>query len=386
MAKRDYYEVLGISKTATVEEIKKAYRKLAMQYHPDRNPGNKEAEEKFKEATEAYTILADAEKRKQYDQFGFAGVEGMFSGGQNPFSGGGFNGFEDIFSGFEDIFSSFFGSGFGSSGRYQKRARRGSDLLYNMEITLNDAVQGKKVDITFDKLSSCEKCHGSGSSSGSGRTACPNCGGAGQVRRSQGFFSIATTCARCSGTGEIINNPCSSCGGRGLVSKKVTKTIKVPPGIDNGKRIIIRGEGNSGEQGSQAGDLHIKFFVKQHLYFVREENDLVTEIPISYTQAVLGSEINVDTIDGKTIKLKIPAGCENGKVLRIKHEGMPKLESPTVRGDLYIRVFIDIPKALNKEEKKILENFKAVHGENQKPTPSKISNKNSKMEDFFYRF
>lgn len=383
MAKRDYYEVLGVSKSASVDEIKKAYRKLAMAHHPDKNPGDKKAEEKFKEATEAYTILADSEKRKQYDQFGFAGVEGMFGQGQNPFSGGGF---EDIFGGFEDIFSSFFGGGFGSSSRSSRRGgKRGNDLLYNMDITLNDAVQGKKVDISFEKQSTCEKCSGSGSASGSGKTTCPNCQGAGQIRRSQGFFSIATTCPRCNGTGEVIDNPCKACQGRGVVGKKVTKTIKVPPGIDNGKRIIIRGEGNSGENGASSGDLHIKFNVRPHPYFIREEDDLIVEIPISFTQAALGADINIDTIDDKTIKIKIPQGCENGKVLRIKGEGMPKLDNPAFKGDLYIRVNVDIPKSLNKEERKILEQFKSVHGENQKPSPSKINIK-QRNDDFFHHF
>jgi len=383
MTKRDYYEVLGVSKTASLDEIKKAYRKLAMQYHPDRNPGDKRAEEKFKEATEAYTVLADPEKRKQYDQFGFAGVDGMFSGGQNPFSGG-FSGFSDIFSDFEDIFSSFFGGGFGSSSGRERRGRRGRDIVYNLEISLSGAVEGKKVDITFDRMTPCEKCNGSGSSSGTGRTACPACGGTGQIRRSQGFFSIATPCPKCNGTGEVVKNPCLSCSGTGAVLKKVTKTIKVPQGIDNGKMIIIRGEGHAGENGAPAGDLHIKFRIKPHPYFLREGDDLIAEIPISFTQAVLGAEINIDTIDGKTIKLKIPAGCENGKVLRVKNVGMPKLDSPLIRGDMYIRVFIDVPKSLTREERRILEQFRELHGENPKPTPMKISNKNSRMEDIFF--
>jgi molecular chaperone DnaJ len=350
--KRDYYEVLGVTKTASVDDIKKAYRKLAMKYHPDKNPGDKTAEEKFKEATEAYTVLADPQKRKQYDQFGFAGVDGMFGGqGGNPFAGGGFSGFEDIFSGFEDIFSSFFGGGggFGGGSSQRNRTKRGNDLLYNMEITLEDAVLGKKVDITYDRLASCEKCHGSGSNSGSGKKTCPNCGGSGQVRRSQGFFSIATTCPRCGGYGEVIENPCPSCQGRGVISKRVTKSIKIPPGIDNGKRIIIRGEGDAGENGAPSGDLHIKFHVKPHPFYIRDDNDLIMEIPISFTQAVLGSEVSIDTIDNKTIKLKIPAGCENGKILRVKGAGVPDINSSENKGDLYIKVNVEVPKHLTKK-------------------------------------
>ncbi len=378
--KRDYYEVLGVTKSASVDDIKKAYRKLAMKYHPDKNPGDKSAEEKFKEATEAYTILADPQKRKQYDQFGFAGVEGMFAGqGGNPFAGGGFSGFEDIFGGFEDIFSSFFGGG-----GQRSRARKGNDLLYNMEISLEDAVLGKKVDISYDRLATCEKCHGSGSSSGTGKKTCPNCGGSGQIRRSQGFFSIATTCPRCGGYGEVIENPCMSCQGRGVLSRRITKTIKIPPGIDNGKRIIIRGEGDAGENGAMPGDLHIKFNVKPHPYFIRDDNDLVMEIPISFTQAVLGSEISIDTIDSKTIKLKVPPGCENGKILRVKGAGVPDINSSD-RGDLYIRVIVEVPKHLTKNEKNLLEQFKSLHGENLKPSPLKISNRD-RLNDFFAKF
>lgn len=382
MAKRDYYEVLGVPRNASIDEIKKAYRKLAMKYHPDRNPGNKEAEEKFKEATEAYTVLADPEKRRQYDQYGFAGVDGMFSGRENPFEG--FSGFEDIFSGFEDIFSSFFGGGFGSSTRYKKRVKKGSDLLYTLDISLADAVEGKKVDITFERLEPCDRCHGTGSASGGGRSICPECGGIGQIRRSQGFFSISTTCPRCRGSGEVINNPCFACSGTGLVMKRVTKTIKIPPGIDSGKRIIIRGEGNAGEDGAPYGDLHIKFNIKPHPYFIRQGDDLLTQIPISFTQAVLGGEINVETIDGKMVKVKIPAGCENGKVLRIKNVGMPKLENPSVRGDMYIKLVIDVPKSLTREERRILEQFRDIHGENPKPQPVRISEKESKIDDIFF--
>ncbi len=386
MARRDPYEILGVGKSATSEEIKKAYRKLAMKYHPDRNPGDKSSEEKFKEATDAYSILADPDKRKKFDQFGYAGVEGMFAGGGNPFSGSDiFEGFEDIFGGFEDIFSSFFGGGFRTSTGRRRSVRRGSDLLYNIDISLEDTVKGKNIDIAYEKLVVCDSCNGSGSSSGSGKRSCPNCGGTGQVRHSQGFFSIATPCPRCDGTGEVIENPCKTCTGKGVIHKRVTKNIKIPLGIDNGKKIILRGEGDSGENGANPGDLHIKFNVKQHQYFLRDGDDLIIEVPISFTQAVLGDDINIETIDGKTIKLKIPSGCENGKILRIKEAGVPSLNNPGKRGDLYIKVYIEIPKTLNKNEKSLLEQFRAIHKENKKPSPTKINNR-SRINDFFDRF
>lgn len=374
MAKRDYYEVLGVGKSASADEVKKAYRKLAMQYHPDKNPGDAAAETKFKEATEAYTVLSDAEKRKMYDQFGFAGVEGQAGG--NPFQGGGFSGFDDAFSGFEDIFSSFFGGGFGSGsgggGSRRARTQRGSDLLYTLEITLEDAALGKSTDIVYERHVKCDSCKGSGSKSGSGKKRCPECGGSGQVRRTQGFFSVATTCQRCRGAGEIIDDPCPPCGGSGLKREKITKTIKIPAGIDSGKRIVIRGEGDAGPEGSVSGDLHIKFVVKQHEYFIREGYDLKIIIPISYTQAVLGDEINVKTIDSKTIKLKIPAGCENGKTLRVKGAGIEYLESSGRKGDLYIQVVIDVPVKLSKEEKDLLEKLSKVNPGEKTPKPMKI--------------
>lgn len=368
MAKRDYYEVLGVQKSASVDEIKKAYRKLAMQHHPDKNPGDKVAEDKFKEATEAYTVLSDDTKKKRYDQYGFAGVEGM-SGG-NPFEGGGYSNFDDVFSGFEDVFSSFFGGG---SGSRRGRSQRGNDLLYTLEITLEDAAVGKKVDITYDRQVLCDVCKGSGSKSGTGKKRCSECGGSGQVRRNQGFFSIATTCPRCKGTGEIIEDPCPSCGGSGLKRQRVVKSVKIPAGIDSGKRIIIRGEGDAGADGSPSGDLHIKFVVKQHEHFIREGYDLRIHIPISYTQAVLGDEINVKTIDGKTIKIKIPAGCENGKILRFKGAGIEYIEAPGKKGDLYVQVFVNVPTKLSKEEKVLLEKLREISGEEVAPQPMKIS-------------
>lgn len=378
MSKRDYYEVLGVSKSASQDEIKKAYRKLAMQYHPDKNPGDKTAEEKFKEASTAYGILSDAEKRKRYDQFGHAGVDGMNAGG-GGFSGGGYGHYEDIFENFEDVFNSFFGGGFSGGSRRSGRSRvkRGADLLYNMEIELEDAVIGKDTTITYEKSVSCTECKGSGSKSGAGKKTCPDCGGSGQVRRSQGMFSISTTCPKCSGAGQVISDPCPSCGGRGLRRKKVTKNVHIPAGIDNGKRIILRGDGEAGENNAPSGDLHIKVFVKDHPNYYREGVNLIVDIPISFTQAALGDEISLKTIDKKHIKLKIPSGCENGKILRVKGAGVPFLDNSSKKGDLYIRVFIDVPKSLNSQQKKILEQFRESMGENKSPEPLKFRRDNN---------
>lgn len=388
MGRRDFYEVLGVSKSASNDEIKKAYRKLAMKYHPDRNPNDKEAETKFKEATEAYAVLADEKKRQSYDQFGFAGVDGMNQGGGSPFSGG-FN-FDDMFGGGDmfndlgDIFGSFFGGGRQRGSRGRSGATRGSDLLYSLEISLEDAYFGNKVSIAYEHKTQCDTCNGKGSKSSSGRQTCPTCGGSGQIRRSQGFFSIATPCPQCNGTGQTIKDPCPKCGGSGVIKTKTTKNIRIPKGIDNGKKIIIGGEGDAGENSGISGDLHVRFHVKPHKYFIRDDADLYCEIPIEYTQLVLGSEINLKTIDGKVIKLKIPAGCENGKILRIKNAGMPLLKNPSKFGSLYIKVFVEIPKSINREEKLILEKFKTVHGEMKKASPVDISKKQQNSGSYFF--
>lgn len=373
MAKRDCYEILGISKTASADEIKKAYRKLAMQYHPDRNPGDKVAEEKFKEASDAYAILSDENKRKMYDQYGYSGVEGGSGGG------GGFGGFEDIFSGgfggggfggFEDLFGSFFGGG---SSRRSSQAQRGNDLLYTMEITLEDAVLGKSTEISFEKDCKCEKCHGSGSRSGKGKKTCPTCHGAGQVRRTQGFFSMATSCPTCYGSGSVIDDPCPGCRGTGIGKKKINKTIKIPAGIDNGKKMILRGEGDEAPNGGSAGDLIVKFKVKPHQYYQRIGNDLKLFIPITYMQAVLGDEINIKLLNEKNIKVKVPENCENGKTLRIKNEGVEILGSAGRKGDLYLQFIVEVPTKSSKEEKALLEKLKELRDGNKQPQPKKIS-------------
>ncbi len=370
MDKRDYYEVLGVSKTASADEIKKAYRKLAMTYHPDKNPDNKEAEAKFKEASEAYSVLSDDSKRQQYDQFGFQGMNGGFGGGS------GFGGFEDMFSGFggggggfEDIFGSFFGGG---ASRRSNRPTRGQDLLYTLNITLEDAVLGKAVEISYEKATRCSDCGGTGSRSGKGKTTCPDCGGSGQVRRSQGFFSVASTCSRCQGQGEIVSDPCTSCSGRGVKSQKIKKTVEIPAGIDSGKKIIIRGEGDDGMRGLPAGDLILKFAVQEHKYFIREGNDLKIHIPISYTQAILGDDVNLKLLSGKQIKVKVPEHCENGKVLRVKGAGVDASSINGRKGDLYIELLVDIPSKISKDEKELLKKIRELKGEDDTPTPKSV--------------
>ena len=369
MAKRDYYEVLGVAKDASKDEIKKAYRKLAIQYHPDKNPGDKTTEEKFKEATEAYEILSDDKKRGTYDQFGFAGVEGM--GQTHDFSN--FQGFEDIFGGgdFSSIFENLFG-GFGFSGMGGRRGggrRTGSNLRYDIEIPFSDAVFGTKVEIQYSRQEACPSCKGSG---GSGKKQCPTCGGHGQVRHNSGFFSMATTCPTCRGEGSVIQNPCKECGGAGTKKNRIKIIVTVPPGVENGRRLVVSGQGDAGPGGVPPGDLLVIVRVRPHKYFERHDYDLYCAAPISITQAALGGEIQMSTLDDKTIKLKIPPGTSNGKMLRIRGEGVPAVSS-SARGDLYIKLLVQIPAKLSKRGKELLEELSRVEGENSSPTPIPLS-------------
>lgn len=374
MAKRDYYEVLGVPKGASKDDIKKAYRKLAIQYHPDRNPGNKDAEEHFKEATEAYEILGDDKKRQAYDQFGFAGVEGMSGGGQSQDFSTIFRDFEDIFGGdFGGIFSSFFG---GSGSRRRSGAssiQRGSDLRYNLEIPFTDAVFGTKVEISYSRNTACGSCNGTGAEKGSGRKVCPTCGGTGQVRRSSGFFSIATPCATCSGEGYIIDHPCRECGGSGLIQKNQKIKVTIPPGIESGKRINIPGQGDHGPNGGPAGDLYVYISVKPHEYFERDGNDIYCVIPISISQAALGADIFVETLDSKKVKVRIPPGTQNGKIFRLKNEGIPYLHNESRRGDMYIKVRVEIPTHLGARGKELLRELAQIQKEENNPKPIKLS-------------
>jgi len=370
VAKRDYYEVLGVPRGASKDEIKKAYRRLAIKYHPDRNAGNKEAEEKFKEATEAYDVLIDDKKRQAYDQFGFAGVEGMAegAGGARDFSSV-FRDFEDIFGDFSGIFDSFFGGGRTRSARRDASVRRGADLRYNLEISFKDAVYGTKEEISYARRQACSKCHGTGAESGSGKKACYTCGGSGQVRRSSGFFSIASTCPTCHGEGYVIDQPCTACRGMGIVEKQQRIKVTIPSGIESGKRISIPNQGDVGPNGGPAGDLYVYITVKPHEYFQREGNDLYCIIPISITQAALGGEVYVTTLDDKKIKLKIPPGTQNGKTFRIKGEGVPFLHNPFKKGDLYIKVFVQVPSKLTSRAKDLLRELSEIQGEEIHPKP-----------------
>ncbi|TVR90754.1 MAG: molecular chaperone DnaJ [Spirochaetaceae bacterium] len=374
MAKRDYYEVLSVPKGASKEEIKKAYRKVAVANHPDRNPGNKEAEDRFKEATEAYEVLADDQKRQAYDQFGFAGVEGMGGGpGQGGFSAA--RDFEDIFGDFSGVFESFFGGGGSQRGRSSRGGpARGADLRYDLAVSFIDAVFGKKVDITYEHKQSCEACKGTGAKDASGgKKTCSTCGGVGQVRRSSGFFSIASVCPSCNGEGFVIENPCRSCNGAGVTRKQRTLKVTIPPGMDHGKRINLSGQGDAGPNGGPAGDLYVFVHVEPHEYFERDGYDVYCMIPISITQAALGAEIRVPTLDDKRIKLKVPSGTQSGKVLRIRSEGVPHLHNENKRGDMYIKINVRVPEKLSSKAKNLLKEVSDLEGEDLNPRPVPLS-------------
>ncbi len=372
MAKKDYYEVLGVVRESTRDDIKKAYRRLAVKYHPDRNPGDKDSEEKFKEATEAYDVLADEKKRQAYDQFGFSGVESMSGGAPQDFSTV-FRDFEDIFGGFTGFFDSFFG-GSRRRGGGRGSVRRGADLRYDLEISFEEAVFGAKSEIAFSRSETCEPCKGSGAAQGQGRRLCPSCGGSGQVRRSSGFFSIASTCPTCNGEGEVIENPCPQCGGRGLVTRSRKIKVSIPAGIEDGKRIGIPGQGDGGVNGGPSGDLYVYIHVRPHEYFHREGNDLYCLVPISITQAALGAEIMVATLeDSRKVKVRIPPGTQNGKILRLKGEGVPHLHSPERRGDLYVKIQVEVPTRLSGQAKALLKQLADLNGEDEQPRPVKLS-------------
>lgn len=364
MAKRDYYEVLGLQKGASKDDIKKAYRKLAIQYHPDKNPGNKEAEEKFKEASEAYEILSDDQKKAAYDQFGFAGVEGM-SGGQDFSST--FHGFEDIFGDFSGIFDTFFGGGGRrSSGGGSGGLRQGANLRYDIEIPFKDAVFGTRVEIQYSHSESCSSCKGTGATGGSGRKTCPACQGSGQIRHNQGFFSVASTCPSCGGEGFIIEHPCKDCGGSGTQKKRQKIMVTIPAGVENGKRVVIPRQGDAGPNGGPPGDLYVFIQVKSHEYFERQDLDLYCAVPVSITQAALGADIHITTLDSKTIKVKIPPGIQNGQLLRVRDEGVPVSGR---RGSLYIKVMVQIPAKLSRRGRELMEELSRVEGENEAPRP-----------------
>ncbi len=348
MEEKDYYNILGVSRGASDEEIKKSYRKIAMQYHPDRNPGNKEAEERFKVASEAYEVLRDPEKREIYDHYGVEGLKGT------GFTG--FRGFEDIFSTFGDLFEDFFG--LGATNRRRPKARHGADLRYDLKISFYEAAFGKEAEINIPKNVLCEACNGTGATPGTHPTNCPNCKGTGQVTRSQGFFTISTTCNQCRGEGKFIPHPCKECRGSGKIKRNKKIALKIPPGVDTGSKLRIRGEGEEGERGGSPGDLFVFLYVEPHDFFTRDGDDILCQIPISFTQAALGSEIEVPTLDGKK-NLTIPKGTESGGILRIKGEGFPRIRGYG-RGDQLIQVIVKIPRNLTKRQEEILKEFEEI--------------------------
>ena len=369
MAKRDYYEVLSVDRGAAKDDIKRAYRKIAVANHPDRNPGDKTAEERFKEATEAYEVLADEKRRQAYDQFGFAGVEGM---GGGPGGGGftsAFRDFEDLFGDFGGIFDSVFG---GSGGRRRGGGResvqRGSDLRYDLEIEFKEAAFGTKKEVSYPKEIGCDRCKGAGSEPGSGKKTCPTCGGAGQVRRSSGFFSIASACPTCGGEGTIVEKPCSKCGGNGLLKKNQKINVTIPAGVEDGRRIRIPEQGDGGPRGGPPGDLYVVIRIRSHEFFERDGFDIYCVIPVSFAQAALGAELLVPTLDGKQVKVKIPAGTQNNKILRLRNEGISHASSGR-RGDMYLRILVTIPRKLSPRAKTLLKELAEVDGENTSPKP-----------------
>ena len=345
MAKRDYYDVLGVQRGASEADVKKAYRRLAMKYHPDRNSGEADAEEKFKEASEAYEVLSDPEKRERYERFGHAGVDGM----------GGGAGFSDI----SDIFGEVFGDIFSSGGaRARARAnRRGADLQYTLDISLEQAVAGDTVEIRIPTLAGCDDCDGSGAAPGTTASQCPECEGRGQVRVSQGFFSLQQTCPRCRGAGRVILDPCRSCGGRGRVERRKTLAVKVPAGVDNGDRVRLTGEGQAGAGGAPSGDLYVQMRVAEHPIFQRDGRNLYCDVPISFVDAALGGEIEVPTLDGR-VKLKVPPETQTGKLFRLRGRGAPSVRGGA-DGDLLCRVVLETPVRLSDEQQDILRKFKA---------------------------
>ncbi len=353
--KRDYYEVLGVQKGAAKDDIKKAYRKLAMQYHPDRNPDNKEAEAKFKEASEAADVLLDDDKKARYDQFGHAGMNGGMGGGPGGFQNGDFGDFGDIFG---DIFGDMLGGGRSRRGGGRSRGRPGDDLQMGIDIEFSEAAFGTEKTISLTKNVKCDTCNGSGAKAGSAPTTCDYCNGHGEVRRQQGFFTVSSTCPKCNGSGQMIKDPCGSCHGAGKKKKKVDLQVKIPAGIDQGQRLKLSGEGDAGVQGGMNGDLYVVINIKPHEIFERDEFDVHCTVPISFTQAALGDEMEVPTLSGK-VSLKIPAGTQSGVKMRLKGKGIQRLGGYG-QGDQIVTVHVETPTKLSSEQKDLLKRLAEV--------------------------
>ncbi|AAX75398.1 chaperone dnaJ [Brucella abortus 01-4165] len=371
--KIDYYEALGVTRTADDKTLKAAFRKLAMQYHPDRNPDDPEAERKFKEIGEAYETLKDPQKRAAYDRFGHAAFEngGMGGGFGNGFGGAG--GFADIF---EDIFGEMMGGG---RRRSNGGRERGADLRYNMEVTLEEAYAGKTAQIRVPTSITCDECSGSGAKPGSQPTTCTMCSGSGRVRAAQGFFSVERTCPGCNGRGQIIKDPCEKCHGQGRVTQERSLSVNIPTGIEDGTRIRLAGEGEAGLRGGPAGDLYIFLSVKPHEFFQRDGADLYCKVPISMTTAALGGQFEVSTLDGTQTRVKVPEGTQNGKQFRLKGKGMPVLRQ-SVTGDLYIQIDIETPQNLSKRQRELLEEFEKLSSQENSPKSAGFF---SRMKEFF---
>lgn len=357
---RDFYEVLGVARNADADTIKKAYRKLAMQFHPDKNPGNKEAEEKFKEAAAAYEVLSNSEKRAKYDRFGHA----AFGQGMGGSGAGGFQGMDinDIFASFGDIFGDIFGDVNGGRSRARNRAARGADLRYVLDVDLKDAVDGTEKEIKFETEETCAKCEGNGSDPAHPPKTCTTCRGSGQIVRAQGFFSMASTCPTCRGQGKVVTHPCKSCKGSGRSESKRVIKVKVPPGVDTGTRLRLTGEGEGGFNGGPAGDLYVEIRVREDRRFVRRENDLVGKVEVSYLQAILGAEVEVETLKGREF-IEIPAGTQPGAMIKLGGRGIPSLRGYG-RGDLYYEVQVKIPTKISKREEESLREMAEAMGEN----------------------
>ena len=370
-AKRDYYDVLGVSKNASDADIKKAFRRLAMKYHPDRNPDDKEAEEKFKEAKEANDILSDQQKRAAYDQFGHAGVSTSAGGGPDA----------QGFSGFGDIFDSVFGDIFGAQGRGGQRTQSGANLRYDLELNLEEAIAGSTIKIRVPRLVTCNECSGSGAKRGSSPVQCPTCNGVGQVRMQQGFFSVQQTCPKCRGRGNIINDPCRPCQGQGRLRDSKTISVKVPPGVDTGDRIRLTGEGEAGEFGAPPGDLYVHVIVRDHEIFTREGSDLYCEVPISFAAAALGRDIEIPTLDGK-VKLRIPQETQSGRLFRLRGKGVRSVRS-SARGDLLCRVAVETPVNLSRKQRDILESFEDTMVDDEPRFRPRASNWFDSVKKFF---